>query len=742
MNKSSGISYLNQNDSRNKPGNIERATIDRLAEDSVRHLSEMLQSMFDGIDDSLFELANNARTNNEQNRFFEAMREIRIQRKGIEARFSQAIQHSFSPQAVQKVRSAPASPGENDSLSLVGNDDLEQDVAITSMASKARANFQGPLLQFHTRIGKLYGVIELDNINPPLEPISICQAFSEACNELDIEIKERLIVYKQFDRYVMSNLETVLDNANKVLIRKGVLPGLKTPGLRSKTEPRSERAPKPLSQNNEQLGQDRLYYQNQAVDIFPQFQKLLANTRTKAEGSQSSGHASTNRAANVKIIDSNDLIQLLNAIQRQPQLSTPVSDDGKVVDIRTALQAQLQQKDPGRETRSQLSQIDEDLINLVSMLFEFILEDYNLAPSIQVLISRLQIPILKVVIKDKSFFSSNKHPARQLLNSLAKAGIGWGESQDTGKDALYSQIQKTVHCVLDEFDGDISLFERLNQEFNAFIAREERKAKIVEQRTKEAEEGRIRSKQAQKRVEHVLSRKILNARHAVPKVVIEMLKNGWSRVMFLAYLKDDQEHQWAHTVRIAEELIWCLQPLSDQKDRQKWITIVPKLLKDLKSGLESVSYNAAQLDETIAEIKTALTSCFKDPSLFISSEQMASELKTGIPDLPDSAVEKQLSGQEDGLSQYLQQIDQLDIGQWVEFSLINGSKFRCKLSAKIDEADCLIFVNRMGLKSVEKEKRELAMDLKKKNVVILEQGPMIDRAMNAVMSSLSQKANV
>ena len=67
---------------------------------------------------------------------------------------------------------------------------------------------------------------------------------------------------------------------------------------------------------------------------------------------------------------------------------------------------------------------------------------------------------------------------------------------------------------------------------------------------------------------------------------------------------------------------------------------------------------------------------------------------------------------------------------------MNGSKFRCKLSTKIDEAECFIFVNRMGLKVVEKTRRELAHEMRRGRVKVLEQGLLVDRAMNSVMGNL------
>lgn len=740
MNKLSGVSYLNDNNHHaTTESQSKKAAIGRICNEVARDVHEMLQSMFDGIDDSFFELANNARTNNEQNRFFEAMREIRIKRRRIESEFSQELRTLFSDSKVLKSKTGDKRnlvDNELENLALVQNEDLEQEVAINSMASKARSNFQGPLLQFHTRIGKLFGASELSEISPPLDPKDVCDAFARACSDLEVEIKERLIIYKQFDRYVMSNLEHIYENANKLLIQLGIMPNFKTPDVRQKHSPRSGAVSTPMTTDSHSTE----HSPNESPgDIFPHLQSLLANIKATSGRSVSSN--SSHQSGHV--IRTADLISMLTEMQKIPAQTSDSGDQASIIDIRSALKKEILTS--SNHENVSFDQVDEDLINLVSMLFEFILDDYNLAPSIQVLISRLQIPILKVVIKDKSFFGSNRHPARKLLNSLARAGIGWSESPDKSRDPLYQKIHQSVHRILGEFDGDIALFAQLNDEFSAFISKENRKAKIVEQRTKEVEVGRIKSKQAQKKVEDILSNRILSARHSIPQIVIDTLKNGWSRVMFLAYLRDEHEHQWAHTIKIAEDLIWCLQPLREHKDRQKWIAIVPKLLKDLKSGLDEVSYRRAELDTTLAEIKTELTTSFKNSSFenpnALASGKKYTQTNDNTSNTKSTAVQKQLASKDDALEKYLIQVDKLEAGTWLEFLLLNGNKFRCKLSATIKDADCYIFVNRMGLKTIEKTRNELAEDLRKNQVVVLEQGLMIDRAMNALTSSLRQKAN-
>lgn len=47
-------------------------------------LKQALQALFDNADDTLFEMADRATSNLEQNAFFEAMRDLRLKRKSID----------------------------------------------------------------------------------------------------------------------------------------------------------------------------------------------------------------------------------------------------------------------------------------------------------------------------------------------------------------------------------------------------------------------------------------------------------------------------------------------------------------------------------------------------------------------------------------------------------------------------------------------------------------------------------
>lgn len=677
---------------------------------SVQHLFALLGEMFDAVDDSFFELANNAKNNNEQSRYFDAMRETRIKRKALENAFQDHLQQSFKKPRDSGIKSDDK-PKE---LSLLQNDSLERQVAIDSMASRCQSNHSQLLLEIAARFTQLYPDTNTDDHINPLDPKKICQAFTDSCDLLDIDFKNKLIIYKQFDRHVMHRLQMCLEQINSLLQNAGVLPNISRTHEKSPSKT-NQQPPKPEKQATpEEVG-------------FSQIRELLTQWRHGHTLSSSSG-SPKNHSHN---IEANALVSMISSLEQSVPNDLLVDTSPQAINVESAVSQLINLHNKGNTHKIGLKQVDEDVINLVSMLFEFILEDNNLSAPIQVLICRLQIPILKVVIHDHDFFCKPNHPARKLLNSLAKAGIGWSNVEDRKRDKLYEKIHDIVHTILGEFNGDITLFDELQKDFSEFIERETRRARIIEQRTKEAEIGRIKSANAQKRVERVIQERL--KQYELPQQAIDVIRNGWSRVMFLACLKDQSGSLWDKRLNTLDNLIWCLTPSNEENYKETWGKKAPNMLKELKSGLQEISYNTERLEENINELKQLLTDAFKSDPV---ARPTHAESKTAETNVDESPVDSQEQLNATILKRFLAKVDSLEAGTWVEFSLINGSKFRCKLATIIEGADCYIFINRMGLKVMEKSRAQLASELQEGKLQILEQALLLDRAMESVMGNL------
>jgi hypothetical protein len=84
----------------------------------------------------------------------------------------------------------------------------------------------------------------------------------------------------------------------------------------------------------------------------------------------------------------------------------------------------------------------------------------------------------------------------------------------------------------------------------------------------------------------------------------------------------------------------------------------------------------------------------------------------------------------------LVQVENLNVGTWVEFVGEDDNNTRCKLAAKINAIDKYIFVNRQGVKVVEKSKIGLARELQDGTVSIISDGLLFSRALESVFGNL------
>jgi hypothetical protein len=753
---------------------------------SQKRINGLVSTLFENVDDALFDLAERAGSNAIQTEYFDGMREVRKKRQRVERVFQEQAAKNFNDFAegklkVAKAEPAPAAPS---GLSLVDDQELEESLAVSSMVAKAENRLQRSLYQIDQRLGVIIGGGKVDEVNNPIGPALLGQAFRTAVRELQVNVQVKLIVYKLFDRYVMAGLDPLYEEVNVELIRAGVLPQIRhTVAHSGRPMPQATAGgapgmPMPAGAGAMPPGAmaPSGYYDGGAAEFQAELYNTLRSLLASRHPAGAHGGAGEYIGAPTGAtgLSPSELLSALTILQSQPAAHArgdSIADAAQAVQqLKQELMEQVGKLSSERALH--VSSADEDTIDLVGMLFEFILQDRNLPAQIQALLGRLQIPYLKVAILDKHLFAQKTHPARRLLDALAEAGKSWSEESD--KDhRLYDRVRQVVESILNDFDDDVAVFERELASFTIFMEQYHKRAEIAEQRAAEATRGREKLQDARKTAAHEILARIENRN--LPPVVHAVLSRPWANYLVLTLLRQgEHSDEWKSALRFADEFVWSALPKTTDLERTRLRALLPQLEKALRHGLATVAYHDNDvkqlmhelsqfyqrlLDGEKVEVKTAKEVIAATAANVGAPADAAANVGASAPEAPatpsvastvpatQSPVEEIVlnSGGSEEKSpdenyaeddEFLRAAREIKVGTWLEFADDEGNRERAKLSWISPISSKYLFVNRRGLKVCDKTVFALAAELRRGSTIVLEEVPLFDRALDAIVARL------
>ena len=764
------------------------------AQRTIKHqLRQLLPTFFSRIDDSLFDMADKAESNQQQTLYFDAMREVRLQKDAMQDAYFKALietfQHSLSHDAIPQTKTTT---GSLDQIGLMEDEQLEESLAITNMVTNAESHYKETLFGLTARLNFLIEDIEITKDNNPLRPEALFNAFIPAVKLMDVDIKVRLVIYKLFDKFVAQKIGPMYDNVNADLIASGVLPRIKSTVRKSEDEhanPDTANTALPTNNISSEAGAPQsmpMFDLNQPEGMFNSLQQLLSMTRAApvaggipgntVAGSVTTGMvaggvtdgAGITPATEDEITNGNAVTyapqQVLtalsqiqasgNSVLQQSQQQQPSANIIKSTVIETLAATQA---DDGKE----IAQADTDAIDIVSMLFDFILDDPSLPDNLKAQIARLQIPLLKVAIIDKDFFAKKTHPARKLLNELAYAGSGL-EEMDPEEDAVFQMVSYVVDSILAEFEENTDIFSTLHDEFVDFIEKERESNKLAGEMLENAKD--LVASEIQRRVTD----------NRVPPLVSIILIDAWKDVLTHLYLRDgDEGSGWNTALQVADDLIWSVQPKLSVNERQRLVKIIPRVLNGLRDGLTLIQFDheateqlfaglealhltslRGRLDAQTQEVKpTAVTpGNLNDDDFGIDMSTLPETDNTNTAQTDkDSFIEEIILASTQPLpwdnedlntSQYAEEIKDMALGTWVEFTDVETETHsRGKLAWKCDFTGEYTFVDRKYKVVADLSNRKLIEEFESGRASFVDDVPLFDRALDSVIGGIKRALN-
>ncbi|MGZ8216694.1 DUF1631 domain-containing protein [Methylomagnum sp.] len=737
----------------------------------AKSLAESLHKLLAIVDDELFKRSEKAESSVQQSLYFGAMRHFRVQagelQSSIQWQLAQGYEKFWRSHHAPVFALGPAdnlAQGDDPGFSLVENEVLEEEIAITAMVEKGNNLFQDALHGLNKRFAFLLGREDVSLDENPLAPKAICQAFAIALKPISSEIIITLLVYKLFDHVVLNALGELYLELNGALVNEGILPSLpkgvrRASSLEAGIHNRATAGGKAPADREGSVSEDN---QQAYIEVFQGLQQLLAGWRAQVGIPVSDLPAGP-------VVDARTVLNALSLLQA-PGAGLMAGAEG----LKPCIADQLHKLQPGEDGR--MGRSEEDIIDMVALIFDFILEDQHMPDVVKGLIARLQIPVVKVAIIEKSFFGRKNHPVRLLLNALAQAGTGIGSDQEAIASPAYKKIESVVTRILDEFDQNVGLFSDLLDEFMAFLEKDDQRTRVVEERARQT----IQSKEQVHLAKRKIAYEIANRLHGkpAPTAVRAFLYNAWKDVLVLAYLRrEKQPGEWEMALKVMDKLIWSVLPPADETMRRAIIQTIPRLLQAIRAGLEGISMDpttvtqiikgleachlarlpasmaASHASGAVAEPMAAVAHAETEAEAIIEIRdpefaQAFNEIRMNLPDVENISA-KDLARTEENWGKRKSRHDlvvqgealfkarDMEIGQWLEFD-DGKAKFKGKLSWKSEVTSTYVFINKKGAIVLEITLSDLARRLQDNTAkVVKDIGiPLLDRAFNALINQL------
>ncbi len=464
------------------------------------------------------------------------------------------------------------------------------------------------------------------------------------------------------------------------------------------------------------------------------------------------------------IADTRDVQAILSVLQAQPV--SPVMVGGKwsnrsIGHIKQDLMNQLRTINDGAPPV--LSGEDSDTVDLVGFLFDHLLADYRPNSMSHSLMSRLQVPLLKVALKDKSFFTRRNHPARQLLNSIAETSAYWVEDEEQDRPVI-EKMQMVVDRVIKEFDDDVGVFERLFDDLGKHMGSLQKKAEVAERRHVEAARGREKLELARAAAQEAVQQRMFE--REPPDAVRALLETAWTDSIALSLLRQGVDSpKTRERLQIVDQLVSVF---ADKRTADAQRHALEDLRAPLEEGLAAVGFH----EEAIAKTWTDISRLVQAPAehgeqathsiveLIKQKPRLGEEARSGVTVIPSDEEKAQIdsppaTGAVASILQTLrkpdrqpvgpkeqamiERIKQMPFGTWFEFEVNQqGERVRRKLCWFSPVTGRCLFLNARGVKAEERMIDQLARDMLRGSARVAEEVKenLIDRAWKGIMGML------
>jgi diguanylate cyclase (GGDEF)-like protein len=692
----------------------------------VQHVEPLMEDFFVQIDKDLEAAALKAGNDQQANEYMDARGQLKARRRVIWHQMANAIKSPLKP-ASKTYAGAE--------LSVVDKTEFEDWLSIRVMVTKADTQYRGELLQLKLRLDKL-GIANATGHQNPLGPSLICEAFHTGLEQFRATRSVEKLCLKTFEKSVVQHLEPMYQELNQILVRQGVLPDLDLSRYLSDVTKTSEPSapPKPAPPKPQAPAPEPPKPAQPAKQVTEQ---AAARQPDAGEPSRSPTSPGLARTAFATI---RNLVSTLTSSRLQRGDEEPVGFPPGAAPISpTELQRELQklqlepvadEEEPdslrdrvfqrvAQESGQSLDQEQRETVDVVDRFFQSVVESPRLGEYARRQMRQLEVPVLKVVMRDPEFFEDQESPVRGVMNRLAQLGVRGGRINPV----VQRRIDELIRRIVSDFEQDTGVFESAVGELDNLIERQNLVYRRNVERVTAAAEGAQKVTESKVAVAEALNHKL--AGRDVPKAVLSLLDGGWRDLLSLTWLRQGEDSAlWADYLAVIDSLLaFAEDPSTDIN--------LPELLRVIQDGLASISSNHMPATHIREELKRFLVRKPDTPPEMVP-----------FPEQKAPAGEAKLTEREQkSLQRWIARAQRLRTGDWLRDQTRPDDPQHIRLVWIARGFTRFVFVNHQGMRVVEMDLADLARQMRKGIVVPDNQydRPLVDESIDRMVRNVYEQ---
>ena len=705
---------------------------------------------------------NNATSNREHMDAFEDSRIFQKNKVPLRGNFYQRIENGFE-QFKQKTLSTHVRENEfhNDVWSLVDEAILEETIAINTLSSRATVEYQDKLWQLNQRLTIVNGGNTVEESNNPISPVQFYVALRGSINQLPFNTKAKVVAYKSLGNVIEKHYEEIIDKVNNVLIAKGILPEIRYATTGNETQA-SDDYDEELSSDNNTSAPDTETKKTQKKSQIPlvnTIRNLLRKARhvdddtsaipiasrnnnhsspdTGGDSTHESISKSSNGSGTTGVIFSNE--QIIGAVESVQESAATAhffsgQDDAEIIETPTDISqnsARIYNKLLEESPDGAINAQNMYTIDMVGMLFEYILSDESLPDSVKTLLSHLHTPFLKLAFLDSQFFEDENHKARLLLDSLAEAGANWVSHDGTAQYDMYNEIKRVVQRAVKEYKNDPNFFAELLMEFNLLKKRISHMHNLRERNSIEKKQGQEKHQKAKNIAREEIKKRIEGRR--VPSSIISLLSPWFTYLTFIQLREGNESEQWTTALKVIDNLLMYCSIKQVKQDNQKLSDGFEQIIQFIESGLNAIAYDPSKatiITTELHELKENVLNKKEIKTTVTPSEKTSEKSSKNDPsENPDENEEKVMN-----------YIKLIEIGTWIE----HENKQRLKVNGYNSTIGKYVLVDQSSQDVTMITRLDFARDILSgaKRVVDGNAKSLFERALQRIHSNLDKQVQV